>query len=98
MWAGEDEGDMTIKYNVRSSHCGAVEIYLTGTHEDAGFDPWPRLVGYRSSFIMSCGVGHRPGLDPALLWLWYTLATVAPIRPLAWELPYGVGVALKSNK
>ena len=26
------------------------------------------------------------------------LAAVAPIRPLAWELPYAAGVALKSKK
>ena len=29
------------------------------------------------------------------LWLW--LAVVAPIRPLAWELSYAVGVALKNK-
>jgi len=33
-----------------------------------------------------------------LLWLWYRTATTAPIRPLAWELPYTVGVALKRQK
>ena len=38
---------------------------------------------------MSCGVGPRLGSDPALLWLWLCLAAVAPIRPLAWEPPYG---------
>ena len=42
---------------------------------------------------MSCGVGHRPGSDPVLLWLWCRLAAVAPIRPLAWEPPYTVGAA-----
>ena len=36
---------------------------------------------------MSCGVGHRYGLDPALLWLWRRLSTTVPIRPLAWEPP-----------
>jgi len=36
--------------------------------------------------------------DPELLWLWCRLAATAPIRPLAWELPYAVGVALKSKK
>ena len=41
-------------------------------------------------------MGHRGGLDPELLWLW--LAAVAPIRPLAWDFPYAVGVALKTNK
>ena len=47
---------------------------------------------------MSCGVGRRGGLDPALLWLWHRLAAAAPIRPLAWESPYAMGVALKREK
>ena len=32
--------------------------------------------------------------DLALL-LWHRPAATAPIHPLAWELPYGMGVALK---
>ena len=32
-----------------------------------------------------------------LLWLWYRLAAVALILPLAWELPYAEGAALKSK-
>ena len=47
---------------------------------------------------MSCGVGHRLDLDLALLWLWRRPAATVPIRPLAWELPYATGVALKSQK
>ena len=47
---------------------------------------------------MSCGVGHRHGLDLALLWLWHRLAAVALIRPLAWEPPNVEGVALKKKK
>ena len=47
---------------------------------------------------MSCGVGHTRGSDPALLWLWRWPAAGAPVRPLAWELPYAAGVALKSKK
>ena len=46
---------------------------------------------------VSCGVGHRHSWDPVLLWLWCWLAAAAPIRPLAWELLYAVGVALKQN-
>ena len=34
-----------------------------------------------------------------LLWLWYRLAAVAPIRPLAWEPPNAAAVgALKAQK
>ena len=47
---------------------------------------------------MSYGVGGRSGSDPELLWLWHRLAAVALILPLAWELPYTVGMALKSKK
>ena len=49
---------------------------------------------------MSCGVGHRHSSDLALLlaWLWCRSAAVAPIGPLAWELPYAAGAALKRKK
>ena len=47
---------------------------------------------------MSRDVGRRHGLDPALLRLWYRLAALAPIRPLAWEPPYATDVALKRQK
>ena len=60
---------------------------LTSTHEDAGL-----------RIAMSCGVGRRRGLDPTLLWLWCRPAAVALIRPLAWELPYAAGAALKRKK
>ena len=47
---------------------------------------------------MNCAVGHRRGLDPALLWLWRRLAATAQIRPLAWDPPHAVGVGLKRQK
>ena len=47
---------------------------------------------------MSCGVGCRHGSDPALLWLWHGPAAAAQIRPLAWEPPQVVSVALKRQK
>ena len=47
---------------------------------------------------MICGVGHRHGLDLALLWLWPRPAAVAPIRPLSWEAPYAACAALKRPK
>ena len=47
---------------------------------------------------MSYDVGCRCGTDSVLLCLWCRLAPVAPIGPLAWELPYAAGAALKSKK
>ena len=36
---------------------------------------------------MNCGIGYGCELDLALLWLWHRLAAVAPIQPLAWNVP-----------
>ena len=36
---------------------------------------------------MSCGVSGVSGSDPMSLWPWCRLAAVAPVQPLAWELP-----------
>ena len=47
---------------------------------------------------MSCGVGLRCGLDPALLWLWVRPAAAALIRPLVWEHPPAAGAAVKRKK
>ena len=47
---------------------------------------------------MSYGVGCRHGSDSTLLWLWCRPAAAAPIRPLAWELPYAVGVPPPKKK
>ena len=46
---------------------------------------------------MSCSVGHRHGSDSVLLWLWCTPAAAALIQPLAWELQYAAGAALKNK-
>ena len=47
---------------------------------------------------MSYDVGHRGSSGPELLWLWCRLAAAAPTGPLAWELLYTVGSALKKKK
>ena len=56
------------------------------------------LSGLSICVAMSCGVGHRHGLKPTLLWLWRKPAAVASIQPLAWELPHASSVALKKKK
>ena len=43
-------------------------------------------------------MGHRLGSGPALLRLWRRPAAIAPSPPLAWELPYAAGTALKRPK
>ena len=58
----------------RSSCCGTVETNLTRNHEVAGSIP-----GLAQWVAVSCGVGHRCSLDPALLWLWHRTAAIAPI-------------------
>ena len=73
-----------------------MEKNLTRNQEVFGFHPWPHSVG--SGFAVSCGVGCRRGSDPTLLWLWCRLVVTAPIRPLAWELPYAMSPDLKLDK
>ena len=64
----------------------------TSIHEDS--DPIPGL----AHSTMGCGVGHRGGWDPVLLWLWRRPAVAAPVLPLAWEPPHASGAALKRQK
>ena len=83
-----------------SSGRGAVETNATRNHDIVGSIPSldqcikdPAL-----GIAVSSGVGCRYGSDLALLWLWCRPVAVAPIRPLAWEPPYAVDVALKRQK
>ena len=43
-------------------------------------------------------LGHKGSSGLVLLWLWCRLAAATRIRPLAWEPPYAMGVALKGQK
>ena len=67
-------------------------------HEDvcsiSGLARWVK----ESDIATSCGIGHGRSLDLTLLWLWYRLAATTLMRPLAWECPYAMGVALKRQK
>ena len=50
------------------------------------FNPWLHSVGLGPGVTVSCGVGHRHGSDPALLWLGHGLTAAAPIGPIARNL------------
>jgi len=71
----------------------------TSILEDEGSIPGlaPGIKG--SSIAVSCCVGQRTRkLDLALLWLWCRPAATVLIQPLAWELSYAAGMALKEKK
>ena len=70
----------------------------TRNHKVAGLIPG--LIQWVKDPVLpvSCGIGHGCSSDPTLLWLWRRPAATAPIRPLAWEPPYAVGVALENTK
>jgi len=71
---------------------------LTRSHEVVGSIPGLAQWVKGSSVAVSCGVGHRRGLDLALLWLWRRLAAIALIRPLAWDRPYAAGSSPRKSK
>ena len=56
------------------------------------------LSGLRIWPAVSYGVGLRCSSDPTFQWLWHRPAATAPILPLAWELPYARGAALKKKE
>ena len=52
----------------------------------------PGLAQWVKDLALPCGVGRSLDSDLVLLWLWHRPMAAAPIRPLAWEPPYAVGV------
>ena len=50
------------------------------------------------SVAMSYNVGHRRGSYLALQWLWRRPADAAAVQPLAWEIPFASGLALKRKE
>ena len=65
-----------------SSHCGSVVMNKTSVPEDAVLIP---------------GLAQWVGIQ-CCHELWLRLAAAALILPLAWELPYVAGAALKRKK
>ena len=80
---------VTYIQNLWSFCCGSVEMNPTSIQED---------VCWGFGMAASCSVGHRCSWDLALLWMWCRPASIALIRPLAWEPPYAVSVTLKNKK
>ena len=66
----------------RNCHRGSALMNLTSIHKEVG------LIPDLTQWVK----------DPVLLRLWCRLAATALILPLAWELPYAPGVALKRKK
>ena len=68
----------------------------TNIHEDVGSIPGLTKWVKGSRTATCCSIVCRCSSYLALPWMW--LAAVALIRPLAWELPYASGWALKRHK
>ena len=82
----------TLKFVKKwSSRCGAVEMNLTRNNEVVG------LIPGLTQWVQDLALPWT-GSDLVLLLLWHRPAATALIRPLAWEPPYAVGVALRKTK
>ena len=89
---GNAHGSISNIKSIGSSHHGSVEMNrLVSMRMQVRY--LALLSGLRIQ--RCCELWFRWGSDPTLLWLWCGLAAAAPIRPLAWELPYAAGVALE---
>ena len=79
-------------------YCLSIFLQLTRV---TGFPVVAQQVKNLTSIYKDAGL--IPGLlqwvkDLALPWLWCRPAAAAPILPLAWELPYAMGAALKRKE
>ena len=68
----------------------------TSIHENADLIPgFPQWVKGLACHKLWCRLQMR--LGSLLLQLWHKLAAAAPVQPVAWELPYAIGVAPQKN-
>ena len=70
---------------------------LSSIREDLGLSPGLTQWVKGSGIAASCSVGHRCASDLLWLWLRHRPAAAALIQPLALELPYVTGLALKES-
>ena len=78
----------------RCFHYGSVVTNLTSIHED--MDSIPDLLRWvKDPELLGAVVWVT---DAAQIWCCCGPATMALIRPLAWEFPYAEGMALKRQK
>ena len=81
------------RWSRRSRH-GSVLTNLASIHEN-GVCSLDSLRGLRILRCHELWCSSQTWLRFWLLWLWCRPPATAPIQPLAWELPYALGVALK---
>ena len=58
-----------------------------------GLAPWVKDPALRQAVVQ---VADMAGIPRCCGWLWHRPAAAAPIRPLAWELPYAAGKKKKT--
>ena len=81
----------------KNLNSGSMVMNPTSIHEDMDSIPGRAQWAKGSGIAMSSGIGHRCSSDLVLMWLWHRLSAAALIQPLAWELPYAAGAALKKQ-
>ena len=74
-----DQNSQQLKNRAWSLCLGSAETNITSIHEDTFSTPG--LTQWVKDQVLSCGVDHRHGSDPSLLWLWRRPASVALIWP-----------------
>ena len=72
-----------MEFGVKDLHSGVPVVAqwvtnLTSNPEDVGLIPGLTQRVKDWAFLTSCGIGHRCGSDPILLWLWHRPAAAAP--------------------